>query len=365
MVKHWDMSYLGVMIDMAGCPNRCRHCWLGGHRNGNMSIDDFKWIAEQFKIWRDENGKSISELGFFSWWREPDYRDDYRQLWDLEQQSSSPGKAQRFELLSAWRLARDENYAKWAAKLSPQVCQITFFGMDENTDWFMRRKGAFKDQLLATERCLAAGIAPRWQLFITKRSLHELDEFLMLIYKLELHKRCEAIGQKFEFFIGGMSPEGSGYELENIRVDENDLELIPQELISLSRDGVMLLGKPENQLINELYEENSPPNMSANMFSVSINADFDVYPNIAEPTEWWRLGNLKTDSIDKIIKSYRDETTPGMIANRSIPIKELVKKHGDPSSTKLYDRDDLICRFMHQWGIDYMQSNKIMERELK
>jgi len=76
MDKQWNMDYLGVMVDMAGCPNRCRHCWLGSHRNGHMTLDEFRWIATQFKEWRDENGEGIRELGFFSWWREPDYRDD-------------------------------------------------------------------------------------------------------------------------------------------------------------------------------------------------------------------------------------------------------------------------------------------------
>ena len=48
--------------------------------------------------------------------------------------------------------------------------------MEQSTDWGMRRRGAFRDQLTATERCLDAGIAPRWQLFLTKRCLAELDD---------------------------------------------------------------------------------------------------------------------------------------------------------------------------------------------
>ena len=183
MANNFDMSFLGVMVDMAGCPNRCRHCWLGSHKNGNMSIDDFRWIAEQFKNWRDETGVGIGELGFWSWWREPDYRDDYRELWQLEQELSSPGRAARYELLSIWRLARDKSYAKWAASLplsddgstkkqasiEPKACQITFGGMEESTDWFVRRKGAFNEWLLATEHLIEAEISPRWQLNVTKR----------------------------------------------------------------------------------------------------------------------------------------------------------------------------------------------------
>lgn len=41
MNSRWDISYLAVMVDMAGCPNRCRHYWLGAHKDGNMTVKDF------------------------------------------------------------------------------------------------------------------------------------------------------------------------------------------------------------------------------------------------------------------------------------------------------------------------------------
>lgn len=341
------MSYLGVMVDMAGCPNRCRHCWLGNKRNGHMSVDEFRSIATQFKGWRDENGHGISELGFFSWWREPDFSDDYRELWRLEQELSSLGRAERFELLSTWRLARDESYAKWAATLKPKVCQITFFGMEKSTDWGMRRKGAFRDQLKATERCITVGITPRWQLFLTKQCLSEPDEFMKLITEYNISS----------FFIGGISPEGCGYEIESERLEKVDLRYIPDEMTALSRDGISMLGRPECNLLGELLLDNTPPNVSANFPCVSVDADYNVYPNIAESAEWWRLGNLKTDGVDAILKAYRDGTTPGMAANKTIPVSELARQCGNPGSTRLYTRDDLVCRFLHQWGRDYMGGN--------
>lgn len=342
-MKRFDMSYLGVMVDMAGCPNRCRHCWLGDKKNGHMSIAEFKNIATQFKEWRDEKGRGIGEMSFFSWWREPDFRDDYRLLWRLEQELSSPGRAERFELLSTWRLARDGEYAEWAAELGTEFCQITFFGMEENTDWGMRRKGAFRDQIKATERCLSAGITPRWQLFLTKRCLHELGDFLTLMKEYRI--AC--------FFIGGISPEGCGYGIENERPEQSDLQMIPDEINFLSRDGLRMLGQPECTLLDELLCDGSPPDISTNIPCLSVDADPNVYPNLAEPAGWWRLGNLKTDGVDVVIKAYRDGAPPGMKANRTIPVSELARLYGNRGSTKLYGKDDLVCRFMHQWGEDH------------
>jgi hypothetical protein len=255
------------------------------------------------------------------------------------------GRAERFELLSTWRLARDEVYAKWAAILLPKVCQITFFGMEENTDWGMRRKGAFRDQLTATERCLDAGITPRWQLFLTKRCLPELYEFLQLMKEYKIT----------EFFIGGISPEGCGYEIENERPEQSDLTAIPPELVTLSRDGLNMLGQPEDELLPGLIYDNNPPGISANVPCVAVDADYNIYPNFSEPAPWWKLGNLKTDGIYVVMKALLDGTTPGMTANRTIPMSELTRHYGIVGSKKLYDKSDLICRFMHQWGVDYMK----------
>jgi len=356
MAKQRVMNELGVMFDMAGCPNRCRHCWLGCHRNGNATLDDFRAVARLFTDWQDEKGQGIETLSFSSWWREPDFHGEYQALWKLEQELSSPGKAMRYELLSSWRLVRDDAYAQWAATLEPRACQLTFFGMEKTTDWAIRRKGAFQEQLLATERLLDVGIAPRWQIFITKRCMHELSDFTRLMHSLRLHERCNALGLEFEFFIGGLAPEGNGFELESERPEYSDIAFIPADMISASKHGLDMLGKPEHELYAELVENTSPPNMEPPMHSIAINADYDVYPNIAEPTEWWRLGNLKKDGLHAVLRAYRDETIPGMRANRTIPIAELVRLYGNPHSQKLYDRDDLISRFMHQWGVDYMQS---------
>ena len=181
--------------------------------------------------------------------------------------------------------------------------------MEDSTDWGMRRRGAFRDQLTATRRCQAAGITPRWQLFLTRRCLPELGEFLKLIREYGVTS----------FFIGGISPEGCGYGLENERIEQADLALIPNGMAALSRDGLKLLGTPERELLPEMLDDHAPPGLHTNIPSLAVDADYDVYPNIAEPAAWWRLGNLKADGVDAIVKAYRDGATPGMAANKTIP----------------------------------------------
>lgn len=65
------LNKITVCFDMAGCPNRCKHCWIGVTKNGRLEIHNMVSIAERFK-------KYTKELEVFSWYREPDYRDDYK-----------------------------------------------------------------------------------------------------------------------------------------------------------------------------------------------------------------------------------------------------------------------------------------------
>jgi len=66
----------------------------------------------------------VRELCISTWFRDPDFSDDYRHLYELERELSD-GQPPRDELLSIWRLARDRSYAEWAKSLGPDSCQIS------------------------------------------------------------------------------------------------------------------------------------------------------------------------------------------------------------------------------------------------
>ncbi len=95
-----------------------------------------------------------------------------------------------------------------------------------------------------------------------------------------------------------------------------------------------------------------PPNKDATFQCLFVGADMDVYPNIAECAPWWRLGNLRTDGVEHVLRAYQNEEAPGMRANRTLPICTLAGRYGIPGSTRLYDGGDLVRRFLRQWGAE-------------
>ncbi|MFR1475085.1 MAG: radical SAM protein [Hydrogeniiclostridium mannosilyticum] len=131
-MENKNQSCLGIMVDLAGCPNRCRHCWLGEHRNGCMGAQEFIKIAIQFKRACEAVENGCRELSFFSWWREPDFHRDYRELWRLEQELSSPGAHSGLSCCQPGVLLATSAMPRWAAALPTQACQVTFFGMEQS-----------------------------------------------------------------------------------------------------------------------------------------------------------------------------------------------------------------------------------------
>ena len=346
-----------LAMDMAGCPNRCRHCWLGNPPNRHVPEETLRWVVKQFREWTTCRGEGFPHsITAMTWYREPDFAPNYRYLWELEKELSDPGEAIRYELLSIWRLSHDTGYAQWAREIGTAVCQISFFGLEENTDNFTRRLGAFQDSLLATERLLQVGIRPRWQVFLTQRLLPDLEGFIDLINKLELETRVRDMGHEFEVFVHPIAPDGEAFTIEHLRPTAEIVSKIPAYLSQKTRQHHRVssleecLGKTEGEWIGKLYQEDQPYAVYPETLGFMVTPQLDVFSNIGEPMPWWRLGNLKTDSVETIIHRYENDQVPGLFAHFHIPISELARNFGRQGSHYLYTRDDLILRWLRLWG---------------
>ncbi|MBD3243281.1 MAG: hypothetical protein GF331_22010, partial [Chitinivibrionales bacterium] len=229
-----DTEQIGIAFDMSGCPNRCRHCWLGPASERTMTAEDVRWGAQRFREYFESDKAGSKKLTVTTWFREPDFTEDYRRLYALEEELSD-GPPARFELLSIWRLARDDGYAEWAKSVGTDSCQVTFFGLEATNDWFHRRRGAFADALSATDRLLKAGVKPRWQLFLSTKVLSELVDFTEMVERLELKKRVQYLGAEFEIFAHLPGPDYEGRKIESLRPTVEQLQSIPQVLTAASQ----------------------------------------------------------------------------------------------------------------------------------
>ncbi len=348
------MSQLGRLIaclDLAGCPNRCRHCWLGVSPNGRLDPDDLRYLAASFR-------PHVAELEVVSWYREPDYRDDYQQLWQLERELSS-FKTPHFELVSVWRTVRDEAYAPWLFALGVRRAQLTLFGGRDTTDRYYRRSGAYDELLQAVDILLRHNIAPRLQIFVNRENLAEMPDVVALIDELGLERRCAEIGQTFDAFVHQGSCDGENAKLYSLRVTPDDIQCLPPRLVGYTlrytgKAEIMdVFGQTESALCATLAREPGPGRSTDGPADGSVvfyvDGNWDVYPTYTQPAPFWRLGNLKRDGASTVIDRYLHHASQAQHAWLTVPLRELVARHGDPCSPRLFTQDDYVLYLLNRY----------------
>lgn len=332
---------------MFGCPNRCKHCWIGHSPNGHMTVDDFKHIAKQFNQY-------ACEVEMFDWYREPDFKDNYKQLWDLRKQLSD-SITPHFELISVWRIVRDSGYVKWLVSLGLKKAQLTLFGGETTTDYYTGRKGAYKEILQAIDILMENNISPRIQVFINKYNIDELPLIETLIREKNLEKRCSDFGGEFTCFIHQGSCDGENAKLYNERITQEDLIKIPQLLAKYTLKHFNatslneVFGQSEQDLYNKLINDVSTESYVEDSPVLYIDSKFNVYPNISAPASYWCLGNVNNDGADKILQSYLQSKSVAQSTRLTVPICQIVKSCGNSHSLRLFGEQDYIIYLLNKY----------------
>ena len=340
---------VGIAFDMHGCPNQCRHCYLGPGASGGLSEADVRWAVARFRdfISSCQNRTPIHRLAVASWVWEPDYGENYRELYELEAELSDD-KPHRYELLSVWRLAHDPDYAEWAKGVGPDTCQITFFGMEDTNDWFYRRKGAFRDAVKATERLLAVGMKPRWQPFLTRKLLPDLPDLLRLAERLRFRERVQKLGGEFDVFMHTPGPDGEARQIEHLRPHIGEVDNLPAEIVETTRKHFKreTLWQSEGELVENILDtqETFPYAYSyPEHLWLFVTGNWDIFTNMGTLEPWWRLGNMRQDTASDLLERFEGNAPLGLKTIYAYSPRRLAIEFGDPCGTKVYDsRDDLL-----------------------
>ena len=323
------MNKLTLAVDMYGCPNRCRHCWLSHMPNRVMEASADEWIVNLFKPYYEC-------IEFFSWLREPDYCPDYRARWERDKQLSVNAVPPRFELASFWRLVRDPEYVLFLKEVGVGCVQLTLFGMEETTDRYIGRKGAFRELLQATEILIRHEISPRWQCFINEENKDEIVRVLGLSEELKLKERTEAFGGVFRFFVHAGSCDGENRKLYPIRIRAGQ---VPEALIPYFLNFSENL--PERELCNKLRNDRTHfvPHNEGDIV-LYVGNDYDLFFNFTHMRKEWRIGNLREDPIEELVRRVNEEDIPALRNARAVTLGELVARYGDPDSDRLFEEED-------------------------
>jgi MoaA/NifB/PqqE/SkfB family radical SAM enzyme len=333
------MNKIVVALDMAGCPNRCKHCWIGTSPNGHLKKEALYYVANEFKT--ISNNFEIA-----SWYREPDFLDNYEELWTIENELSTNRTAHHFELISYWRAVRDNRYVPWLKKIGVNTCQLTLWGNKEKTDYYVGRNGAYEEILQTINVLLDNQMVPRIQIFLNKDTINELKYLEDLIISLNIESRCKEFGKKFSLFLHQGSCDGENTKLYDIWITPEDIDKLPSTLVKYTLDHFRVntimdvFGKTEQELYKKLIEDENTSNFVSDNPVFFVDKNLDVYPNISNTSLYWLLGNLKKDGAKKIIKKYTGNKSIAQNISITKPICEIIEKTGNSKSQRLFGEND-------------------------
>ncbi len=332
-----------VCLDMAGCPNRCRHCWLGHAPNKRMAAEELERAAEAFRPY-------AKKIEMVSWYREPDWRDDYKELWALEERLSDE-HTPHFELMSYNRAAHDASYIPWLAERGVRATQMTFFGGREMTDRYYQRKGAYDELVSLIQPLRAHGITPRFQTFLNKETVEEMGEIVKLAKQTGL-----ADDPEFRAFVHCGGCDGANEDNYPIWATREDVDRLPREFFDWTQQhlGVALtdwFGKTEREHVADMLRQTQSIGWEPEKETVLyVDHEFNVYPNLTAPQPTWRLGNLKTDGAEKVLENLVNAIPRGLWVRKNVPVCELARAHGDAGSERLFDRDDYLTYLVNKYA---------------
>lgn len=344
---------LSLAFDIYGCPQRCRHCWLGDLPNNYMNVEEVIDTFLRIKQEQEAKGYYGVQVKYFSPdVREPHFGRDYEELYARTDRMNGCKLEvdKNYELLSLWRLAHDFGYAKWAKERGIKRCQLKVFGLEKTSDYFHGRKGAHRDLLLATNRLLDQGMIPRWQVYLNQWGVKELDGVLDLVCELNLWERVQELGEPFNIHLTTFDSEGNGFKNHNLRINSADKRFIPKLLWqkTLEHFGEDCCLMTESEWIQAILagEDRTPMPKEHNLFFF-VTSDWEVYPNLGEVAPWWRLGNLQKDPWLDILSSYKNNIPIGLRNLDTLTNKELATRYGDVTGDKLFmNVDELVGYYL-------------------
>jgi hypothetical protein len=209
--------------------------------------------------------------------------------------------------------------------------------VQEHHDWFVCKKGAFDDIVLATRRAKAAGFQINWQIFVDRKGIEDVSEVVEMATR-----ECETLPQ---LSIPAHRVGGRLFHFEAIRPTLNDVyrwnvhklvddpcknTLIDPESLTTAAWIETWKKKPDAEEFKHTFEPRSwPPPLSYEGLTVRIQRDRRVFldPMCSSPIHLGYLSEGKDILLSKILNApppHHVDITPDEV---NFSIKELDELH--------------------------------------
>jgi len=337
----WNFVHLEPIV--AGCPNRCRHCSeSGGPPFGElMSVDDAKWVIDEFV---QAFNKGLGYVPTIWPWLdtfEPTAHPRFLELKAFEM--AFLVERLRYNLLSTsgYGLARLDDWHPAYEELMAMGFEgigYAIHGLEEGHDWFVRRKGAYRDLMTAVKRAREVGMTLSVHIYPTKRNL---DTFKQVVIEAK-----SMAGESANLMIG----TAAFYANERLREYEATLriskaegeriaEVLPMAQEMCQKTEAIFaqhLASEGKKACPYSHESGGKGPAERSLGRLQVTPDFDV-SEVFHTRANISHGNLKRDGMEVVWQSIVDAAIPGIPEP-----EELANRYGDFTSDLLHPTGDSV-----------------------
>ncbi len=171
---------VSIAFDLYGCPQACKHCWLGPQKKGNISFNEALLEFDAIKKFQEKerfHDADIEYLGID--YREPHFGDNYKVEYAVvdEINGTKFDIDHDFQLVSLWRIAKDRSYPAWCKERGIDGAQLKVFGGKDATKHFLGRATAYEETMQRAKTLIEHGMLQRFQIYLNRVGVDSLNSF--------------------------------------------------------------------------------------------------------------------------------------------------------------------------------------------
>jgi hypothetical protein len=324
-----------MMLEVAGCPTTCMHCWAQGRAYPTMPLADVAWVLEQVHRFCNDR-----RLGFASFpMHEVAAHPDAAAVLRLFAEHVGAGEFEPLTTTGVPLAMRDDwgEVLAAAAALGTTTVWIALHGAGDEHDRQVSRPGAFAESCRAVERIHAAGLRAGCNVFLTKSNLGRFEALAEAVRRARLDEASWEVAAYYP------TARARRYEAERPEVDD----LLPH------RETIRALSPPHWRRWWENPEASteaayvsrataSAPATLPDAFSLVCRPNLDVHTGLPGLCRE-RHGNLRADGVAPVLERA---LARGPVSYEALwfgdePLgtdADLAARHGDPTGRRIHPR---------------------------
>ncbi len=268
------MEKYTLNFEATGCPNTCMHCYCSDLKRQPELIppSDIMVTARAFR------GAMSSDVGVLLLQEQTMYPDFITLTKQLRSEGFMRKTNDGLLVTNGFGLARDVDLLQETSKLFGGI-KMTLFGLEDEHDRFVSRKGHFNEILKVTQHAKTLGLNVIWQLMVSSRNPRQMGDLQAL---------ATQFGVSHSFVTAGYHYSGQLLTNASAIPHQGTLDQVTASVYEVAEGSLFT----EADFYKGIAETSDEGIEKVGLTNLYVDSSFDVYP-LSAIRKPYKLGNLR------------------------------------------------------------------------